>query len=248
MSAIQATVSKFMSLADGTLRIQIDVHQKDTDGALILLCAVGRQVGVAALTEELTATDIANHPPDSEGFRKAQEELIAPIVDKAQEILDKGTEDECDNNAGKLIQKFYQNGFFHATPVLQALGPDSTFLQWCRGQPRCYSCDAEDSERNPIQAAHYRKVAAGAGTGIKPEYSALPLCQKCHLKQHNEGYSAVAPPATWEKWASGARHQWGHERLRQIFSTTSMTAVPMKYVLDWMAEHELSHLVPKEFR
>jgi hypothetical protein len=205
----------------------------------------------------MTAAEVANNAPDSEGIRQAQEALLAPIVDKAQEILDRGTElgralggteDECDNSAGKLMQQFYRNGFFHAGPVLTALGPDSNFLQWCRGQLVCWGCSATGVEDNPIQAAHYRKVAAGAGTGIKPPYSALPLCRKCHLKQHDKGYSAVATIEIWEGWVAKSRQEWGHQRLREVFGTTSMRAVPQAMLTDWMKEHELEKLIPKDFR
>ncbi len=53
MAAVQATVSKYMSLADGTLRIQVDIHQRDTRQALELLAEVGRVVAIAGLTESL---------------------------------------------------------------------------------------------------------------------------------------------------------------------------------------------------
>jgi hypothetical protein len=228
VSAIQATVSKFMSLADGTLRLQVDIHQTDTAAALSLLCEVGRTVAVAALQDvepdELTAEGGPMQP------------------------MGAYQENECDNNAGKLMQALYRGGWFHAPKVLQALGKDAMFLQWCRGQAACWHCDGRGLEAdNPIVAAHYRKVAAGAGTGIKPPYSAIPLCKLCHDEQHAQGCNVIAPAHWWEEKVAKARQDWGHERMRSIFETTSMTAVPAKYVVEWALEHELQALIPHEY-
>lgn len=224
MNAVQANVSKFMSLADGTLRLQVDIHQTDTAAALSLLCEVGRTVAVAALADS-DAGELESEP------------------ERQQEYL----ENECDNNAGKLMQKLYQAGWFHAPKVLAALGKDAMFLQWVRGQPTCWHCDAPGLEDNPIVAAHWRKVASGAGTGIKPPYSALPLCKFCHDEQHQHGYTVLAPDHWWGEKVAKARQEWGHERMRNIFNTTSMTAVPAKYVVEWALEHELNSLIPQEY-
>lgn len=224
MSAVQATVSKFMSLADGTLRLQVDIHQTDTAAALSLLCEVGRTVAVAALADS-DAGELESEP------------------ERQQEYL----ENECDNNAGKLMAALYRGGWFHAPKVLAALGKDAMFLQWCRRQPRCWACDGAPLEDNPIVAAHYRKVAAGAGTSIKPPYSAIPLCKFCHDKQHQHGYSVISPAPWWEEKVAKARHEWGHQRMRDIFETDTMTAVPAKYVVEWALEHELNHLIPAEY-
>lgn len=219
MSAVQATVSKFMSLADGTLRLQVDIHQTDTAAALSLLCEVGRTVAVAALAD-------------------AQEEEVLE-----EEFPASYKENECDNNAGKLMQSLYQAGWFHAPKVLKALGKDAMFLQWVRGQETCWACN----DSSDIVAAHYRKVASGAGTAIKPPYSAIPLCKACHDKQHAHGYSVISPAGWWEEKAAKARQDWGHQRMRDIFETTSMTAVPAKWVVEWALEHELTYLVPQEY-
>ncbi len=226
MSATQGTVSKFQSLADGTLRLQVDVHQTDTAQALELLCEVGRTVAIAALMD----ADVLV----AEGGPMQSMDVVA-------------TEDECDNNAGKLMQSLYQAGWFHAPRVLKALGKDAMFLQWCRQQPQCWACDGRGLEDHPIQAAHYRKVASGAGTSIKPPYSAIPLCKFCHDKQHAHGYSVISPATWWEEKVAKARQDWGHQRMRDIFGTTSMTAVPAKYVVEWAIERELQGLIPPEY-
>ena len=225
MSATQGTVSKFQSLADGTLRLQVDIHQTDTAQALELLCEVGRTVAIAALQ-------------DAEPEIEWNKEELAYV------------DNECDNSAGKLMQALYRGGWFHAPKVLEALGKDAEFLQWVRKQDVCWCCNhipGDDLNQPAIQAAHYRKVASGAGTAVKPPYSAIPLCSRCHGRQHQHGYSVLGTTDWWEEKVAKARQKWGHERMRGLFRTESMTAVPAQHVVEWALENELQALIPSEY-
>lgn len=227
MSAIQGVVSKFMSLADGTLRVQIDIHQTDTRAALELLCEVGRPLALAALADT----------PAAEVVEELTESEASPHY----------LENECDNSGGKLMQALYRGGWFHAPKVLEALGVDAGYLQWVRMQEQCQHCSCHHTEDNEIVAAHYRKVGTGAGVGTKPPFSAVTLCSKCHTLQHGKGYEALAPLATWERWVAETKAGWGHQRMREIFETESMAAIPAKWVVEWALEHELNAFIPKEF-
>lgn len=228
MTAIQGNVTKFSSLADGTLRLQVDVHQGDTGEALSLLCQVGRVVVLAALKDGIPGT-----PADRTSGGLSQ--------DVSSNVPD---DDTGEPGSGKLMQALYRCGWFHATRVLEVLGHDAEFLQWCRAQPVCWCCG------NPgtIQAAHYRKVGDGAGTSVKPPYSAIPLCVPCHQKQHANGYSVLGTTPWWEEKVAQARQDWGHQEMRLLFETESMTAVPVSWVLTWAEEQELIDLIPREFK
>ena len=146
------------------------------------------------------------------------------------------------------MSQLYRAGWFQNPRVYTVLGHDKEFLQWLRKENNCAACDHPGSQDNPIVAAHYRKVSDGAGTGIKPEYSAVALCDRCHQKQHAQGYSALAPIDTWEKWVAMARQMWGHDQLRRIFGATSMTAVPASMVLQWLDARGLMRTLPREFQ
>lgn len=277
MAALQATVTKFFSLADGTLRLQVDIHHRDSHEALTLLCEVGAQVAVARLVEEqaeqqrydsvtttgagrevdeepLTATDVANNPPDSEGIRKAQEALIAPIVDKALEILEaaKGK----DPLVGTIMAHFYRTGFFQSPKVLRTLGLDAEFLQWLRLQV-CWHCSKQDSSAGEdggpqvffVQAAHVRRINKGAGTSVKPQYSAIPLCSTCHGIQHAVGESGLAPSEWWESNAAKAREEWGHMKLREKFGAASITqSVSLEVLYRWLTNNDLLNYLPAKVR
>ena len=223
-AAVQATVSKFLSLADGTVRLQVDVHHRDSSQALRVLCEVGAAVVVARLRDatlapEPTTTEVAEKPEGRDAL------------------------------TGQILQGFYKNGFFQSPKALAALGKDYEFLQWVRHQPACWQCGVMDSKDNPIQAAHVRRVGSGAGTGTKPPFSAIPLCSTCHSIQHATGESGLAPPEWWETNAAKAREEWGHEKLRHKFGTDSVSAsVSADDLFTWLKVHKLLNFVRQGLR
>lgn len=242
MSAIQATVTKFLSLADGTLRLQVDVHHGDTSTALGLLCEVGTTVAVARLVEEQADQERYDSVTVTGSGRQVDEEPEAPTRQK-------------DPLTGTIMAHFYKSGFFHSPKVLKALGHDSEFLQFLRYQV-CWHCskqdmtvDAEGVEHFYCQAAHVRRIAAGSGTSRKPPYSAIPLCSTCHGIQHAVGESGIAPSEWWEEKAAKAREEWGHMRLREAFATDSISVnVDVDDLWTWLRTNDLLNYVPAKVR
>lgn len=92
---------------------------------------------------------------------------------------------------GKEAAELYRLGWFFNQKVLEAIGTDEEYLVWLRSQP-CAASHLGDCEGDVV-AAHVRRIANGAGTGIKPTFSAIPLCSKHHALQHSAGESAIAP-------------------------------------------------------
>ncbi|MHB8727610.1 MAG: hypothetical protein ACYC9K_01075 [Sulfuricaulis sp.] len=93
---------------------------------------------------------------------------------------------------GKQASELYKNGFFLNPKVLEKVGTDEEFLGWLKLQP-CAAAHFGDCEGDVV-AAHVRRIANGAGTGLKPnQYSAIPLCHKHHMLQHVAGQNALVP-------------------------------------------------------
>ncbi len=233
-AVVQATVAGFRSLADGTLRIQVDVHHGDAQEALGLLCEVGAAVAVARLRES---------PPEW------HEETPPGDTGESEEP------EKRDALTGQVLAAFYKNGFWHAPRALKALGNDAQFLQWCRGQPHCWHCGGAAGDTGlhgielAIQAAHVRRVGNGAGTGTKPPFSAIPLCNVCHGIQHAVGESGLGPPEWWDSKAAKAREEWGHERLREHFGTEHVSqTVSADDLWTWLRTHDLLRYVSKKVR
>ncbi len=242
MSAIQGTISKFSSLADGTIRLQVDVHHRYASEALDLLCEVGATVAVARLVEEQTEQARYDSVTTTGSGRQVDEEP-APAARK-------------DPLVGTVMAHFYKSGFFQSPKVLKSLGKDAEFLQWLRLQV-CWHCSKQDSsaadDGGPqvfyVQAAHVRRIAAGSGTSRKPAYSAIPLCSTCHGIQHAVGESGLAPSEWWESNAAKAREEWGHMKLREVFATDSISVnVRVDELWAWLRANDLLNYVPAKVR
>lgn len=245
-AAVQATVTKFLSLADGTLRLQVDVHHRDTSKALDVLCQVGAPVALARLVDGLPEGRTADEErATSEGREPEAAKRRAtdhPVVGAAEPA-------GRDALTGKILASFYRSGFWQAPKVLEALGPDWEFLDWCRNQPACWHCGTMGSPDLSIVPAHVRRVAAGAGTSTKPKYSAIPLCNTCHAIQHTVGESGLAPSEWWESNAAKAREEWGHMKLRAKFGTDSVSAsVTADDLYTWLKIHRLLNYVSVKLR
>ena len=247
MSAIQGTITKFLSLADGTLRLQVDVHHRDSTEALGLLCEVGATVAVARLVEEQTEQQRYDGVTVTGSGRQVDEEpapVSKPTPPKGKDPL-----------TGTIMKHFYLSGFFQSPKVLRALsahGNDVGFLLWLKTQV-CWHCGkqdmTEDGSHFYVQSAHVRRVNKGAGTSIKPQFSAIPLCSTCHGIQHAVGESGIAPREWWEEKAAKAREEWGHMRLRDIFATDSISAnVSVDNLWTWLRTNELLNYVPAKVR
>ena len=242
MAALQATVTKFFSLADGTLRLQVDIHHRDSHEALTLLCEVGAQVAVARLVEEQAEQQRYDSVTTTGSGRQVDEEPT-PAAGK-------------DPVTGTIMAHFYRTGFFQSPKVLKTLGLDAEFLQWLRTQV-CWHCSKQDSsaadDGGPqvfyVQAAHVRRIAAGSGTSRKPPYSAIPLCSTCHGIQHAVGESGLAPSEWWELQAAKAREEWGHMKLREVFATDSISVnVASDDLWTWLRANDLLNYVPAKVR
>ncbi len=79
---------------------------------------------------------------------------------------------------------------------------DKAFLAWLRTKPCCVC----KSHLN-IQAAHVRLGGRG-GIGMKPSFSAVPLCGGCHHIQHEKGHSSLMPTERWIELADYYLETW----------------------------------------
>ena len=87
---------------------------------------------------------------------------------------------------------------------LRAHGTDKQFLEWLKTQP----CAVGSGCEGDVVPAHVRRIANGAGTGIKPEYSAIALCNHHHQLQHQHGESRIGGKAWVDARLIDARGDW----------------------------------------
>lgn len=145
---------------------------------------------------------------------------------------------------GKAAALLYRAGFHCAPQVRAELGGDKAYLAWVRLQP---CCGQSEQHEGLIEAAHVRRISEGAGTAIKPEYSAVPLCQACHRLQHQRGESAVGGKDYLTDQASKHVQAWAWAALATMFEEDSMTQVQPERLVAWAETCGLAWLVPEPY-
>lgn len=130
---------------------------------------------------------------------------------------------------GDYYTKLYRSGFFRGLPVLQALGTDAQYLAWVKRKPSCVSGEFSEYHDNGDRfsiPAHVRRVANGAGTGIKPPFSAVPLTNDEHQIQHGkDGENAFGGKEFFDKQRGKYVTLWAKERFYDLLGVTSLADV-----------------------
>jgi hypothetical protein len=149
-------------------------------------------------------------------------------------------EDTKDRPFGQQARELKLSGFFRSPDVWKQVGSDTEFLDWIRRQPDCCASKVDPNEpcAGIIVAAHVRRVADGSGMGIKPPYSAIPLCEIHHANQHAQGESSVGPREWWDKQRIHWVSSWAWEELKHQLGYGSWSQVPPKVLLAW-AENQV---------
>jgi hypothetical protein len=91
-----------------------------------------------------------------------------------------------------------------------------------------------------VVAAHVRRIADGAGVGVKPEYAAIPLCDAHHRAQHQHGESRIAPREVWDEVRMRTVESWAWERLKAQLGVQSMADADPAAVRQWGESHHLT--------
>jgi hypothetical protein len=142
-------------------------------------------------------------------------------------------------------QALVASGFFRVVAVWNAVGSDEEFRGWVAGQP-CAARSVESAGpcAGDIVAAHVRRVSSGAGTGIKPPYSCIPLCDRHHGLAHQHGDSHLGPREWWDRRRIEAVEKWARASLVRQLGEDSLTRVDPVVVREWARQKGFGHLIP----
>jgi len=228
------------STQEALLTVAVPIEQ----GALIsgFLAKVGKQVGVAfADVENL---EVAPAPAPSDNW---------PGTDTKP--------------FGKEAAHLYRLGFFYNPDVLAAIGTDEEYLAWLKTQPCCataillsgpklkddgFGGKAEETQIvdhiGDVVPAHVRWIANGAGTAIKPPYSAIPLCVGHHDLQHQSGESAIGGKAWCDEQRNLHLVKWASHKLANTLGFPSMGFVQPEKLRVWALARDLDHVLPACYR
>lgn len=130
------------------------------------------------------------------------------------------------------------SSFFNNPRVREVLGGDKAFLEWIRQQ----SCAVKEFGvcGGDIVAMHVRRVANGSGTGIKPEFSAIPGCHNHHTLQHQKGESAVGGREYWDKLQRRYLDDWLWHAIKKNMGVESMGDVSPLSMRLWCDDNGIS--------
>lgn len=147
---------------------------------------------------------------------------------------------------GDEAEQLWLSGIFMTKRMCEAVGTDKDFLYWLR-QQQC--CVRQHNHGGDVVAAHVRRVSEGAGVGIKPEYMAVPMCDKHHTLQHQKGYSSVIEGGIEgaSELARQHRRRWAWEALKRELGYESWRDIPPDEVIEWARNHELLDLFPNRY-
>ena len=153
-------------------------------------------------------------------------------------------------NYGMEARALKLSSFFQSPDVWKQIGTDEQYLNWVRGQPCsvCGNFNYLEDGREVCEAAHVRRVEAGAGTGIKPKYSAIPLCHQHHKLQHQKGESAIGGQEELDKMRMFHVEQWAWDTLKHKLGYDSWKYVPPNVLKGWADDHNLLKYLPEEYR
>ena len=189
MAALIVTRRPAKEMADGTLRVQIDVEPQYRRQFLDMFPENGDPICVVQLDPAAVRAHQQGHA------------FAEPKKEKGEH--------------GNFAQWLVQSGFFRRPDVWKWLGSDDLFLEWLKTQ-ECAWKDAPDRHDGDIVAAHVRRIADGAGTGIKPQYSAIPLCNKHHLQQHQHGESHLGGKEWFDRKRIEYVEKWAMQQLKIV--------------------------------
>ncbi len=257
--AIAGTRKSAKELADGTLRVQIDIEPRHKQAFHRAFPEIDMPVAIAPLNLGVIVDPDMKPGPIVQGNRPGDTlHAAGPAADKATGRL-----------YGQQAKALRLSAFFRNPDVWKAIGSDSDYQSWIWHRPcivcgyRDYSTDWPDGI---CESAHVRR-AGESGTGYKAEYATVPMCHEDHACQHQHGELAVYKVAGCPLGDEGS--QSGNERLAAMWfdreriehvSTwcwvtlkaelgyDSWAEIPPGNLLAWAEKHDLARFLPDCYR
>lgn len=218
-AAIMATTapSGIKTMADGTMRITIEVEPKAAAAAFALFGLPGVPVALARIEPQAA-------------LKQAQNDTIA----------------EAEPSHGHYYALLYKSGWFHNPQVAPRFGTDEEFQSWVRRQPSAVSGQFSEYVNGDgrCEFAHVRR-ASDSGTGYKPKYRGIPLTHAEHTLQHQKGESALMPYDKWDQLAAKYRTDWIKSRLYDLLGVTSLAECAPADFVALCCELGLENTLPK---
>lgn len=213
---IMGNSTKCATMADGSLRVQVDIRPEDAQKAFKLFGTPGSAVALARLEDDVAVEHERPGKPKKGPFGEFAQALVRSGFFRAPKIWENiGTDEEFLEWVRK--QKSAYSGKHDFDPL--------------EGMEYCV-------------AAHVRHVEHGSGTAIKPPYSAIPLTDYEHREAHQHGDSKLGDREWWDKKRIKYVSQWAYETLKEKMGYDSYTEMAPHRLVAWAKQRELDGMLP----
>lgn len=151
---------------------------------------------------------------------------------------------------GKFATELHRLGWWFAPAVLAAIGTPEQYHEWIQRQPSAWSGEFSEyvNGEGRCIAAHFRSVALGSGTGIKPDYTEIPMTNSEHINQHEKGYGLYGGKDWFQKQREKYVRAWASETLARTLGCPSMGYVSPDQLRAWAVERNLEGTLPACYR
>jgi hypothetical protein len=213
-----ATISK--QLKDNTLRLVVDVPAEYAAQALAIITSADTPIGFAVLDQSIKPDDESE--PDDES-------------------------DNVTSLHGKSMSLLYKSRVFTNLAVMKAFMTDEWYQAYCKSKKCAVAKHAKTPCEGDIVYAHVRRIADGAGTGVKPAYSGIPMCSRHHFLQHQHGESAVGGKDVANSLVVRYIEQAVHDRICENLGVDSLKKVSPDDIKILFAKKGLLNYLPNNF-
>jgi hypothetical protein len=259
INAVAGFLSSYRTLADGSLRIVIDLPEIESLRFHGIFPRVNIEVAVIPLKPG--ALEAAQKVPQSPGDVSGDDGQVEqstpdgqapPIVPRLTSLASTVPKPEPGDplyqphSRGEYARELRLSGFFNHPEVWRAAGTDTQFLKWLRGQ-KCVARAGTPCEGDVVPA-HVWRLSYGFGKGEKGPYAAVPMCHKHHSRQHALGEGAIGGREYMERARDEALKSWVWERIREAVGVRSMAAAEPRQVLVWAQKHGVAQFLPDCFQ
>jgi hypothetical protein len=127
-----------------------------------------------------------------------------------------------------------------------ALGTDADFQAYAKRWGCCEAGRSPSPCVGDVVYAHVRRVHRGSGTGIKPRFSGVGLCDFHHRQQHQHGESALT--MDMEEQADHLLKAWCNLQLSMLFRAPTLRDINPRELMEWATAVSIDYLIPREYR
>ena len=154
---------------------------------------------------------------------------------------------DCPARYHKEAEALLKSEFLNTYELYPMIGKDNDYQIWCRGLNKCAYSGRPANGGDRMEYAHYRSIAKGAGTGVKSNYTGIPMLHSNHHIQTNEGYSGVGGKDWFRDKSEAYVKQWASENLLKKLKYMTWSQVPPEVLFCWADDMDIENHLPKEY-